>query len=345
VAASGCSFFTEPESGNFAEMKINLRFAGDEAALAKPETPQVLDRVVVTVLGQSDSGIPDNQLFERQVLRREFRLGNDRQLQAVIQVPLRRGRLNCFVARVQAFEGIAMLYSGQDLPCFDKQHKRIEANIVMQPVAFNLQPIALPSLTPRIITLTGNVQDSAITRMEIIMADSIAVTLPVQAPAVFSNPIMLFGEKALVKVSAFRGTVFHSATSQRLSYTGRPVHVLVALVWNEPVDLDLQVINPLQQTISAIAPGDSVGGILRVSDDNGYGPEVYEWRTTTLLNAGPFSIGVARPRVNLPPASGKVYVFFREGQIRESVQSFRFEFSPQDTRLFQPILNFTWPIP
>jgi hypothetical protein len=238
-----------------------------------------------------------------------------------------------------------MIYSGQDFPCFDRQRKRVEANIVMEPTAFNVQPIFIPPLTPRIITLTGDVQDSAITRIEILMADSITVPLPVQAPTAFSNPIMLFGENTLVKVSAFRGATFHSATSRRLSYTGRRADVLVALVWNEPVDLDLQVLNPLQQTVSALAPGDSVNGILRVGDNNGYGPEVYEWRTTTLLNAGPFSIGVARPRVNLPPASGKVFVFFREGQIRQSVQSFRFEFTPQDTRLSQPILNFTWPVP
>jgi hypothetical protein len=343
ATVSGCSFFAEPDAENFAEMQINLRFAEAESTLSKPAAPQVIDRIVVAILERSDE-ILDNQFFERQVLRREFRLGNDGRLQAVIQVPLRQGQVNCFMARVQAFEGIVMLYSGRDSTCFDKQRKRAEANILMEPVAFNLQPFFVPSPTPRIFTLTGEVQDSAITRLEIVMADSVAVTLPVKAPTAFSNPIMLFGENALVKVSALRGAAFHSAASRRWSYTGRRAEVLVALVWNEPVDLDLQVINPLQQTISAIAPGDSVGGILRVGDDNGYGPEVYEWRKTTILQGGAFIIRVARPRVNLPPASGKVFVFFYEGLAQQSVRSFRFEFTPQDTQLSQTIFNFNWPV-
>jgi hypothetical protein len=120
--------------------------------------------------------------------------------------------------------------------------------------------------------------------------------------------------------------------------------VLIALVWSEPVDLDLEVQNPLQQIISAAARGDSVGGngFMQITDD-GYGPEVFEWRQSARIPSGPFSVRVSRPRVGLPLASGKVYVFFREGQAQQGIQSFKFEFKQGDTQLVQNVYNFTWP--
>ncbi|MDZ7293050.1 MAG: hypothetical protein ONB44_17120 [candidate division KSB1 bacterium] len=364
LIAQGCSFFTNPEEAeDFGELQINLRFAGAGTenvtnsslsneigeryaeVLAKETVPQAVDRVVIIILGH-----PHEQLGEfsqSELIRREFRIGSDRKLQATIQVPLQRAQLNCFIVRVQAFEGVKLLYTGEDYPCFDEQNKRVAANIILEPVAFRVDlPVNIPPTSSRIVTLTGQVRDTTITRIQIIMADSVTVNFPPAKGSFFSNPVMLFGDKSLITINAFSGNNFVGSASRQVTYTGTKAEVLVALVWDQPVDLDLEVVNPLQQVISAAAPGDSVGGggRLQVSDTDGYGPEVYEWRSVR-ITGGSFSVRVARPRTGLPTASGKVYIFFREGQIRQSVRSFRFAFVPQDTQLFQTIHNFTWPIP
>ena len=179
-----------------------------------------------------------------------------------------------------------------------------------------------------------------------IIADSVNVRFPVQRGSAFANPVMLFGNNTLVRALAYRGEEFYGEASRQVTYTGRKADVLVALVWDQAVDLDLEVQNPLQQIISANAAGDSVGGSgrLQVSDKDGYGPEVFEWRSVRIA-AGPFIIRVARQRANLlQPARGRVYVYFREGQLWESRRIFRFEFKPQDTQLVQNVFNFIWPV-
>jgi hypothetical protein len=348
----GCSFFTGPDEGRFGDLQINIRFAGtaNSDAAAKSgmiASPQAIDRLVVIVFEYSFQGTRGNEFAERELLRREFRLGAERQLQTIIQVPLENAELSCFRVVVRAFDGALLLYSGEDPNvCFDEKNRRMQAEVLLDPAAFLLQlSNNLPPVNSRVFTLNGQVRDTALTQIRIVMADSVTVTLPVLGPS-FSNPAMLFGSNSLIKVSAYRGNEFRGEASRRINYTGRPADVLVALVWNEPVDLDLQIQNPSQQIISTLVPGDSVGGngILQITDSNGYGPEVFEWRQSR-IQGGQFNVRVLRPRAGLPTATGKVYMLFREGQARQSMRSFPFEFKPQDTALSIDIPGFTWPVP
>jgi hypothetical protein len=347
LATPGCSFFAGPDEARFGELQVNIRFAGAAAKSGMPDSPQALDRIVVNVFEHSFQDARNNGVVERELLRREFRLGAERQLQAVIQVPLENAELSCFRVVVRAFDGALLLYSGEDPNvCFDEKNRRTQADVRLDPAAFLLQlSNDIPSINSRVLTLNGQVRDTALTQIRIVMADSVTVILPVRGPS-FSNPVMLFGSNSLIKVSAYRGNEFRGEASRRITYTGRSADVLVALVWNEPVDLDLQIQNPLQQVISALAPGDSVGGngIFQITDSNGYGPEVFEWRQSRIQN-GQFSVRVLRPRAGLPTATGKVYMLFREGQARQSMRSFSFEFKPQDTALSIDIPGFTWPVP
>ena len=346
----GCGYLAGPE--NFGEVRISLRFAsGGNGAVSgmmlpkenSPASVQAIDRVVVIVRENVEASAA-NRPFDREVVRQEFRLGNNRAMQAVLQVPLQNAGANYFDLQIQAFQGLALLYAGQDFIMFDEKIKRVTAEILLQPVAFRLQlPEIIPPTNNRLITLTGLTQDSSVTAFEII-ADSVKVRFPVQRVGAFANPVMLFGNNTLVRAIAYRGREFYGEASRQVTYTGRKADVLIALVWDQAVDLDLEVLNPLQQIVSAAAPGDSVGGSGRLQvSDTGYGPEVYEWRSA-LITAGPFLIRVARPRVNPQPASGRVYVYFREGQLLQSRRIFRFEFKPQDTQLVQNIFNFIWPL-
>ncbi len=353
VVTPGCSFFTSPDEGRFGDLQINIRFAGatNSGAAAKSgmlASPQALDRLVVIVFEYSFQDMRGNGDLERELLRREFRLGAERQLQTVIQVPLENPEISCFRVVVRAFEGALLLYSGEDPNvCFDEENRRTQAEVLLDPEAFRLQlSNDLPPINSRVFALNGQVRDTALTQIKIVMADSVTVIFPVLGQS-FSNPVMLFGSNSLIKVSAFRGNEFRGEASRRITYTGRPADVLVALVWNEPVNLDLEVQNPLQQVISAQVPGDSVGGngVLQITDNNGYGPEVFEWRQSTRIQSGPFSVRVVRPRINPPAATGKVYMLFREGQARQSIRSSSFEFKQQDTALSIDIPGFTWPVP
>jgi len=345
-----CGYLAGPE--NFGEVQINLRFASDGNGAASamllpkqnsPASLQAVDRVVVIVRENIESAAA-NRLLAREVVRKEFRLGNNRTLQAVVEVPLQNSGINYFDLQIQAFQGLALLYAGQNFIVFDEKIKRVVAEIQLEPVAFRLFiPTIIPPTSNRLLTLTGQAQDTSVTEFEII-ADSVNVRFPVQRGGAFANPVMLFGNNTLVRAIAYRDGEFYGEVSRQVTYTGRKADVLVALVWDQAVDLDLEVLNPLQQIISAAAAGDSVGGSGRLQmSDNGYGPEVYEWRSARIA-AGPFLIRVARPRANLQPASGRVYVYFREGQLVQSRRIFRFEFKPQDTQLAQTVFNFIWPI-
>lgn len=344
-----CGYLAEPEG--FGEVQINLRFTNENdtaAALSKKSSElslQAVDRVVVIVRENIESATL-NRVLDRDVVRKEFRLGNDRTLKTTIEVPLQNADVNYFDLQIQAFQGLALLYSGQDFIFFDEKIKRVTAAIQLEPVAFRLFiPTTIPPTSNRLFTLTGQVQDTSVTELEII-ADSVNVRFPVQRGGAFANPVMLLGNNTLVRTLAYRGQEFYGEAARQVTYTGRKADVLVALVWDQAVDLDLEILNPLQQIISATAPGDSVGGSgrLQINDNDGYGPEVFEWRSSTRILTGPFLIRVARQRANPQPASGRVYVYFREGQLTQSRRIFRFEFKPQDTLLSQNVFNFTWPV-
>jgi hypothetical protein len=337
----GCSFFTGPDEARFGDLQINIRFAGatDSGAAAKNgmlASPQAIDRIVVIVFEYSFTGTRGNEFLERELLRREFRLGAQRQLQAVIQVPLENPEISCFRVVVRAFEGAVLLYSGQDPNvCFDEENRRAQADILLDPVAFRLQlsnnPLPLDS---RFFTLTGQVLDTTVTRVEIVMADSVMMTLPVLGSS-FSNPVMLFGDNSLIKVSAYSGSAFRGETSRRVAFTGRKSDILVALLWDQPLDLNLEIETPLlQQIVSAATPGDSVVGRLILPDGDGYGPEIYEWRVNSILQRGQFVVRVARQRIDLGrAATGRVYIFLRESQNLPIRRSVPFAFGPQDLQL------------
>ncbi|MGH7455657.1 MAG: hypothetical protein ACRENG_30155, partial [bacterium] len=318
LVTPGCSFFTSPDEGRFGDLQINIRFAGatNSGEAAKSEmlvSPQALDRLVVIVFEYSFQDTRGNEFLERELLRREFRLGAERQLQTVIQVPLENPEISCFRVVVRAFEGALQLYSGEDPNvCFDEENRRTQADVLLDPEAFRLQlSNNLPPLSSRFFTLTGQVRDTTVTRIEIVMADSVMMTLPVLG-SLFSNPVMLFGDNTLIKVSAYSGLTFRGEASRRVAFTGQKSDILVALVWDQLLDLNLEIQTPLQQIVSAIAPGDSVGGRLVLPDGDGYGPEVYEWRVNSILQRGQFAVRVARQRADLGrPASGRVYILLR----------------------------------
>jgi hypothetical protein len=335
-----CGYLAGP--GNFGEIQINLHFAsdGNGAASSKmlskensPASPQAVDRVVVIVRENIESAA-DNRPFDREVVRKEFRLGNNRALQAVIEVPLQNSGVNFFDLQIQVFQGLALLYAGQNFIVFDEKVKRVAAEVQLQPVAFRLFiPESIQPTNNRLFTLTGQAQDTSVTEFEII-ADSVNVRFPVQRGSAFANPVMLFGNTTLVRAIAYRGGEFYGEVSRQVTYTGGKADVLVALVWDQPIDLNLEIQNPLQQIISVSAIGDTVNGRLLLSDQDGYGPEVFEWRANSILQRGLFVVRVTRSRTNLSrPASGRVYVFLGEKQNLPIRRILRFNFGPQDTQL------------
>jgi len=334
-----CGFFAEPET--FGELIINIRFAGGSSQSLPKENSTLsrsdgIDRVVVVVREYSDP--ISNRPLEREIIRKEFRLGNDRQLRTVIEVPLQNAGVNDFNLQIQAFQGLALLYSGQDFISFDEKIRRVTSNIQLEPVAFRLfVPATIPPSNNRFVNFNGQAQDTSVTDIEIV-ADSVDVKFPIPKGGVFANPVMLFGDNTLVRVIAYRGAENRGETSRQVTFTGRKSDILVALVWDQPVDLNLEILNPRDQVISAATPGDSVGGNLILADINGYGPEIFEWRVNSILQRGQFAVRVSRPRTNLGQlASGRVYVFLRERQNLPVRRIFRFSFGPQDLQL--PIDN------
>ena len=335
-----CGYLAGPE--NFGEIQISLRFASenDNAAESKQLSKensslslQAVDRVVVIVRENVETSSA-NRPLDREVVRKEFRLGNDRTLKTTIEVPLKDSGVNYFDLQIQALQGLALLYSGRNFIVFDEKNRRVAVEIRLQPVAFRLLlPEIIPPTNNRLITLTGQAQDSSVTELEII-ADSVNVRFPVQRGGAFANPVMLFGNNMLVRAIAYRGREFYGEASRQVTYTGRKADVLIALVWDQAVDLDLEILNPLQQIISAAAPGDTVNGRLILPDQDGYGPEVFEWRANSSLQRGLFVVRVSRSRVNLlQPTSGKVYIFLGERQNSLIRRIFHFNFEPQDTQL------------
>ncbi|GEM_PF-5112524 len=329
-----CGFFAEPQP--FGEVLVNIRFAGGSSqALPKENSalsPQAIDRVVIVVREFTDPVA--NRPLEREIIRKEFRLSNDRQLRAVIEVPLQNAGVNYFNLQIQAFEGLVLLYSGQDFISFDEKVRRVTSNIRLEPVAFSLfLPPTIPPSNNRFINFNGQAQDTSVTDIEII-ADSVNVKFPIPKGGLFANPVMLFGDNTPVRVIAYRGAENRGETSRQVPFTGRKSDILVALVWDQPVDLNLEILNPRGQVISVAARGDSVDGSLILEDANGYGPEIYEWRANSILQRGQFVVRVSRPRTSLGQlTSGRAYVFLRERQNLPLRRIFRFSFELQDLQL------------
>ncbi len=354
LVAAGCSFFTNPEEAtSLGELQINIRFANllqpdsEAATIAKTgarASPQAIDRVVVIVLARSASQTPDTRLLERELIRREFRLDNNRQLQAVIQVPLENAGKNCFRVVVQALQDVALLYSGQDIPCFDEKNKRLVANIVLEPEAFDLNILNNDLLNgSRTFVLSGTLKDTTtLTEVEITAAN-VSVKFPVRGFTLFNNPVMLFGDTTLVRVIAWRQKESRGEATRRVIYTGRKSDMLVAMTWDQPVNLDLAINTPLQQIITVNNPTDSVDvlGKVVLSDADGFGPEVYEWRNSLQLQ-GLFSVRVRRTQLTAP-VTGRVYVFLREGQkgLQRQLPAATFQLNPQDREI--EVTTIQWP--
>lgn len=344
LAIQGCSFFAGPqEAESFGELQINIRFATAKESLLS--SPQAIDRVTIVILKHSELQEPGQ--LEREVVRKEILVGENRIVRAVLQVPLQKDEINCFIVRVLAFEQRTLLYSGEDIPCFSEGRKNLTATILMQPVTFRIN-FPFENITfsqNRMTNFSVQIQDSTLTDLEV-TADSIRQRLPVQTVGFFNHPIMLFGDTTVIRVRALRNQEFRGEVLRRVIYAGVPADVLAALVWDQPVDLDLEIVNPLRATISAATSlGDSVNGngVLRATDKDGFGPEVYEWRANGRPVNGLFQILVRRPPNNLAPASGRLYVFLREKQILQRRQIINFAFTPQDTGPTKAILQLTWP--
>jgi hypothetical protein len=367
----GCSFFTGPDEADvFGELQINVRFAGADsstttgqanltqdhslpAKAAQPTLPQAIDHVVVVILKNPEYRGPDfGQMQEREILRKEIPVGADRVVRAVLQVPLEKEEQhNCFIVRILAFEQRTPLYSGQDIPCFSKEKRQATANILMQPISFRVFPLEDISLSnDRIKNFSVQVQDTALTDI-VVEADSILQKLPVQSltqvPGLFSHPVMLFGDTTLIRIKAFNKDTSRGEILRRVVYTDTAkADVLVALVWDQPVDLDLEIFNPLlpQTLISAATPGDRVDGVglLRLNDTDGFGPEVYEWREVGRIVRGQFQFQVRRQVVNAN-ASGQLHIFLREGKITQRHRAVPFSFTPQDTGPVKIIDLQQWP--
>jgi hypothetical protein len=329
IVFQGCGFFSEPEP--FGELQINIRFAGDEATLLSKanahSSPQAVDRIIVVIREYRDSQI-DAPLTDREVVRKEFPLGNDRRLKTTIQVPLQNAGVNYFILEIRAFQGVALLYSGQDFLAFDEERRRLTANIQLAPVAFSL--FVSPNSGARLVTVSGVAQDTAVTEFEIV-ADSVRVRVPMQETRSFSNPMMLFGDNTLVRVIAYRRGESFVEASRQVTYTGLKSDILVVLVWDRPVDLNLELLNPRQRPISVLDLGDDIDGRLLRSDENGYGPEVFEWRANSTLTGGEFAVSVSRPRTTFgQPISGRVYYLLGERINSLSRKVYPFTFGPQE---------------
>ncbi len=344
---SGCSLFNPQETETFADLEINVRFsetAGNETLspsfrlanenrLAKA---QALDRFVITVFSYT----PQLEEIGQELVRREIFVGENRRLSAALRVPLRSAEEDYFIAEVQAFQRLDLIYSGSDVFQFDATTQTATVEVFLQPVAFFASFIPQPNL-PRFVLGQASALDTTITAFDF-EGNGIAVTVPLGRANQANNAILLWGDTTLVKARARQGTVFRGEVTSRLSYTGAAASVLIACTWNQPVNFNLEIRNPLNQTISETLPGDVPNGsgvILLTSA--GYGPEVFEWRVGR-ITAGQFIVNVVRQNANAV-GSGTVYVIRREGLAEQTVETIPFEFRLIDTENTKPVFSFNWP--
>jgi len=347
----GCSFFTSPDDSRFGDLQINIRFAGatNSGAAAKSgmlASPQIIDRVVVIVRERSVNQRTGNGPLGRELIRRNFPLSADGQLRAVIQVPLENAGANCFTVGVEVFEGLILLYSGEDPEvCFDEKNRRTQADVLLDPLALDLLNISgndLPNFE-RTFTLEVMVKDSTVTDIEISSAN-VSIRFPVQPFTIFNNPVLLWGDTTLVHVIALRRNRSSVEAMRRIIHTDRKSDMIVALTWDQRVDLDLAITTPLLQVITGSNSIDSVDvqGKIVQEDPDGFGPEVYEWRNGLNLQ-GTFSVKVRRP-VGVA-ATGRVYVFLREGQkgLQQQLPPVSFQFNAQDRETEKEVIPIQWP--
>jgi hypothetical protein len=363
LTAPGCSFFTSPDEARFGELEINIRFAGANNSAAADDAndpqlsragaalaPQAITRIVVLVISPGKFETPTNrQPQERVVVRRDFDVRGANRLQPVIQVPLEDPEENCFIVQVQAFDGATPLYfgsSGENTPlCFNARNRRAAANILLEPNAFSLDlsNIIQPSGS-RIVELSGYVQDTTVKAIEISMG-TVVVKFPVIGFNPFSNPVLLFGDTTVLKVNALQDNgASHGVARRLMIYNGQRADMIVALVWDQPINLDLAISTPpFSQIITGDNPSDSIDvrGKIVKEDADGFGPEVYEWRNSLGLQ-GAFRVSVRRTQLG-GSVGGRVYVFLREGQkeLQRLLPPVAFQFNPQSRDTL--VATISWP--
>jgi len=345
---SACSFFSPNEPEAFGDLRINVQFP-ESVALAKSASrfslnqAQALDRVLIVISELESEQNPRG----RELVRREFLIGTERSLRAALRVPLRKGFDNCFVAEVMIFDRLDLLYTGQGFPCFGVDQRNASTQVDLEAAAFFVsQPLA--PLTPtntRLTPITVQLRDSTITHFEIITDSVRAIVSAIGRRAnSITTPAFVFGDTSTVKIRAWRNLDFKGEVHRRFVYTGPKADVLIAMTWNSVADFDLEVVNPGQQAISVSAPGDSVGGsgFLVLSDANGFGPELFEWRQSARLNQGTFLVNVRRA-LNNAIGAGKIHVYLREGRANQSLTVASFDFKLLDLELLKQVHVFTWP--
>lgn len=343
-----CSFFSPQEPEAFGEVQINLQLPAEDpssnrATLITQKKSAVLERVLIILYAFNNDQNPRG----RELARRDLLIGNERTLRTALRVPLRSGSENCFVAEVSIFDRTDLLYSGQGFPCFALGEKSASAEITLQSAAFDVfQPFA--PITPtntRLVPIGMQLRDSTITHFEII-TDSVRtlVSAAGRRADLITTQTFVFGDTTNVKIRAWRNLDFKGEVHRRFVYTGSKSDVLIAMTWNTSANFDLEVINPAQRAVSALAQGDSVGGTGFLVLDNaaGFGPEIFEWRQSPRLNQGTFTINARRSVGNLIGA-GTVYVYLREGQATQNLRIVPFSFTLLDTPLFKQVYTFAWP--
>lgn len=341
---SGCGLFEPQETDAFGELQVNVRFAeanGQAALLAKGNAPhqiQALDRFVITIFSYT------LQLEEKgnALARREILVGEDRRLSASVRVPLRSAAEDFFLAEVQAFQRGDLIYSGADIFQFNDTTKTARIEVFLQPVDFSASFFLQPN-SPRFVLGQAFVFDTsvAITAFDF-EGNGIGTTRPLGRASEVNNAILLWGDTTITKVRAQQLGVFRGEVTGRFAYTGPRADVLIACTWNQPLDFNLEVVNPQGQTISELSPGDvpEGSGVLLISSAS-YGPEAFEWRMGR-ITSGQFIVNVTRPNAAVA-GNGAVHIIRREAQAQQIVNTVPFEFRLLDTQNTKQVFSFTWP--
>ncbi len=340
LCTSACSFFAPNEPEAFGDLQLTLQLPENAPSFVLNKT-QGIDRILI-VISEIEG---DQNPLGREIARREFFIGNERALRAALRVPLRKGIDNCFLAEVMIFDRLDLLYIGQGYPCFGAGQRNTSTQVNLEAAAFFLSQPSEPLTTTvtRLAPISIFMRDTTITHFEIITDSVRAIVTPgVRSGGFVSAQAFVLGDTTSVKIRAWRNLNFMGETQRRFVYTGPKASVLIAMTWNSLSNFDLEIINPAQQIISASAPGDSINGSLILSDANGFGPELFEWRQNPRLNQGTFTINARRGLGNLL-GSGNVYVYLREGQATQRLTVVPFDFKPTDTPLFKTVHSFNWP--
>src|SRR5262245_11219741 len=262
---NGCSLFNPQQPESFGDLQVNVHFGESSQSgfvvkgthSVKENSPaqvQALDRFVVTI----SAYIPQQEALGQELVRREILIGEDRRLRAAVRVPLHGAEENFFLAQVQGFERFNLIYSGSDVFQFDTSTRTATVDIALQPVAFFASFSAQPN-NPRLVLGQAFASDSLLTTFEF-EGNGIGVTVPVGRASQALNPILLWGDSTNVRVRAWRNLIFQGESSQRFTYAGPPADIMAVCAWNQPLNFNLEIINPQQQSISEVSPGDVPNG-------------------------------------------------------------------------------------